>query len=172
MHCEDHCIINKVVRKLVRAGMGDLSHCAESRPWATSKETECERVFGLLPGFLPSWLRSQFESHERQAQRAQDACMRWYNAYNARDCDANDGIVAPEYFDHAPHRPARNIRGPERMKQSLRDVLEAFRTPDSSSSLTLRGGLRGHALECHWDARRKVVVGPGCNRGGSGIDGD
>ena len=38
--------------------------------------------------------------------------MRFYDAWNARDLDAFDEIVAPEAEDHDPQNPFREMRGP------------------------------------------------------------
>jgi steroid delta-isomerase-like uncharacterized protein len=65
-----------------------------------------------------------------QEEQNKALVMRWYDAYNNRDFDEFDKILALDYVDHDPHRPAPGATGPEGMKKSLREVLVTF--PDAN----------------------------------------
>jgi len=51
---------------------------------------------------------------------------RFFEAWNARDLDAFDQIIASDAVDHDPQNPFREIRGPEGPKRSARMYHSAY----------------------------------------------
>jgi steroid delta-isomerase-like uncharacterized protein len=51
---------------------------------------------------------------------------RFYDAWNARDLDAFDEIVAPEAEDHDPQNPFREMRGPAGAKRAAEMYHSAY----------------------------------------------
>ena len=52
--------------------------------------------------------------------------MRFFEAFNARDLDAFDEILAPDAVDHDPQNPFREMRGPEGAKRNAQMYHAAF----------------------------------------------
>jgi steroid delta-isomerase-like uncharacterized protein len=51
---------------------------------------------------------------------------RLYDAWNARDLDAFDEIIAPDAEDHDPQNPFREVRGPEGAKRTAEMYHRAY----------------------------------------------
>src|SRR5947209_10660245 len=54
------------------------------------------------------------------------AAERFYDAWNARDLDAFDEIVAPDAEDHDPQNPFRDMRGPAGAKRAAEMYHSAY----------------------------------------------
>ena len=52
--------------------------------------------------------------------------MRFFEAFNARDLDAFNEILAPDAVDHDPQNPFREMRGPEGAKRNAQMYHAAF----------------------------------------------